>query len=68
MEDYVPLLREFSEKLVKMDEDTIDAQEMDYIYEINIYTRYLMLYVEGVNVKRPELLFLGRDRINRYSK
>jgi hypothetical protein len=33
MEDYVPLLREFGEKLVKMDEDTIDAQEMDYIYK-----------------------------------
>ncbi len=61
MEDYIPFLREFGKKLLKMDLETLDGQEMDYICEINEYTGYVIGFDAGADVKPPSLLFLGRD-------
>lgn len=56
-EDYIPKLKSILSILTEMDENSVDAQEMDYIDEINMYTEYMIEKYEGSDVKRPKLLF-----------
>jgi hypothetical protein len=60
MEDYIPKLKKVGKILTSIDVKTLDAQEMDYIIEINELTEYFMEINEG-NDKAiaPDLFFLG---------
>jgi hypothetical protein len=60
MEDYIPKLQIISKLLLEIDVDTIDAQEMDYISEIEDYVRYVSFKYEGCNIEPPIVYFLKK--------
>jgi hypothetical protein len=63
MEDYIPKLKKVGKILTSIDVKTLDAQEMDYIIEINELTEYFMEITEGNDeAKVPHLFFLRREK------
>jgi hypothetical protein len=60
VEDYIPKLKAIGELITTIDPELMDAQEMDYLDEINDYCEYLVDKYSGAKVKTPDTFFIGR--------